>query len=186
MRSNINFIKLVLTALILPGSAVFAQQEFLPIPPADHSLIYTLDQQNQLKALPFEAAITPLHTDQVAKSTATSYVELKGEHAATVLPATSRIYLFTNDRGGAHPPLLVWLTPHHGSRRVTAIAQRGLSGFAISSSEIVRPIPRGLAKNGDEVFMELRPRTSLMPGEYAIIGNDLTHVATFRVLAASN
>jgi hypothetical protein len=50
----------------------------------------------------------------------------------------------------------------------------------------VRPVPRGLAKNGDEVFMELRPRISLMPGEYAIIGNDLTHVATFRVLAASN
>jgi hypothetical protein len=184
MRS-IRFTKTML-ALSLSALGIFAQQEFLPAPPADHSLIYTLDQQNQLQALPFETATTPLRTDQVARSTATSYLELKGEHAATVLPATSRIYLFTNDRGGAHPPLLVWLTPHHGSRRVTAIAQRGLSGFAVSSEEIVRPIPRGLAKNGDEVFMELRPRISLMPGEYAIIGNDLTHVATFRVLAASN
>ena len=171
---------------LLIAVPIAARQEFLPAPPADHSLIYTLDLQNQLKALPFEVATTPLRTDEVAKNTTTSYVDLKGEHAATVLPATSRIYLFTNDRGGAHPPLLVWLTLHHGSRRVTAISQRGLSGFAISSSEIVRPIPRGLQKNGDEVFMELRPRTSLMPGEYAIIGNDLTHVATFRVLAASN
>jgi hypothetical protein len=178
--------KFVLLALSFPVMGIVAEQEFLPAPPADHSLIYTLDPQNQLKALPFETASTPLRTDQVAKSTSTSYVELKGEHSATVLPATARVYLFTNDRGGAHPPLLVWLTPHHGSRRVTAIAQRGLAGFAISSAEIVRPIPRGLAKNGDEVFMELRPRTSLMPGEYAIIGNDLTHVATFRVLAASN
>lgn len=178
--------KLLVMALSLTAIGIAAQQEFLPPPPADHSLIYTLDAQNDLKALPFEAATTPLHTDQVAKRTTSSYVELKGEHSATVLPATARIYLFTNDRGGAHPPLLVWLTPHHGSRRVTAIAQRGLAGFAISSEEIVRPIPRGLAKNGDEVFMELRPRTSLMPGEYAIIGNDLTHVATFRVLTASN
>jgi hypothetical protein len=186
MRRSIIFVRLALIGWLLGASAIAGQQEFLPAPPADHSLIYTLDQQNQLKALPFEAATTPLRTDQVAKSTTTSYVDLKGEHAATVLPATSRIYLFTNDRGGAHPPLLVWLTPHHGSRRVTAISQRGLFGFAISSSEIVRPIPRGLQKNGDEVFMELRPRTSLMPGEYAIIGNDLTHVATFRILAASN
>jgi len=178
--------KFVIFVLSLSLVGAAAQQEFLPSPPADHSLIYTLDSQNQLKPLAFEAASTPFRTDQVAKSTSTSYVELKGEHSATVLPATARVYLFANDRGGAHPPLLVWLTPHHGSRRVTAIAQRGLAGFAISSAEIVRPIPRGLAKNGDEVFMELRPRTSLMPGEYAIIGNDLTHVATFRVLAASN
>jgi len=49
----------------------------------------------------------------------------------------------------------------------------------------VRPIPRGLAKNGDEVFMELRPRVR-DAGEYAIIGNDLTRVATFRVIAAAD
>jgi hypothetical protein len=40
-----------------------------------------------------------------------------------------------------------------------------------------------LAKDGDQVFMEFRPRTSLMPGEYAIIGDDLARIATFRVLA---
>ena len=163
-----------------------AQQEFLPSPPPDHSLVYVLDQQDKLTALLFETATTPLRPEQVARSTTTSYIQLKGEHSATVLAPTQRIFLFTVDRGGAHPPLLVWLTPHHGARRVTAIAQRGMAGFAISSSEIVRPIPRGLAKNGDEVFMELRPRVSLMPGEYAIIGNDLTRVATFRVMAAAN
>jgi len=172
--------------LVICVASLEAQQEFLPSPPADHSLIYVLDQQNKLIALPFETATTPLKPDQVAKSTTTSYIQLKGEHSATVLAPTQRIFLFTIDRGGAHPPLLVWLTPHRGERRVTAIAQRGLSGFAISSSEIVRPIPRGLTKNGDEVFMELRPRVSLMPGEYAIIGNDLTRVATFRVISAAN
>jgi hypothetical protein len=43
-----------------------------------------------------------------------------------------------------------------------------------------------LAKFGDEVFIELRPRTSLVPGEYAIIGDDLTRVATFRVEAEAS
>lgn len=31
--------------------------------------------------------------------------------------------------------------------------------------------------------MELRPRISLMPGEYAIIGEDLTRVVSFRIVA---
>ena len=162
------------------------QQQDIPAPPADHSLIYVLNQQQQLTALPFETAISPLRMDQVAKSSTTSYIELKGEHATTVVSANASIFLFTIEHGGAHPPLIVWLTPHHGSRRVTAIAERGRTGLAISDSEIVRPIPRGLAKNGDEVFMELRPRISLMPGEYAIIGNDLTRIATFRVVSAAN
>jgi len=162
------------------------QQQPLPTPPSDHSLIYFFNQQNELTALPFESATSPLRTGQIAKSTMTSYVELKGEHASTVLPANASLFLFTLDRGGAHPPLIVWLTPHRGARRVTAIAEKGRDGFAISAAEIVRPIPRGLAKTGDEVFMELRPRVSLMPGEYAIIGNDLTRVATFRVVSAVN
>jgi hypothetical protein len=167
-------------------SSAVAQGDLVPAPPADHSLTYALSKENQLAPLPFETATTPLKTDQVAKSTTNSYIELKGEHAMTVLSANASIFVFTTDRGGAHPPLIVWLTPHHRSRRVTAIAERGRAGFAISSSEIVRPIPRGLAKNGDEVFMELRPRVSLMPGEYAIIGSDLTRVATFRVVSAGN
>src|SRR5437588_8260350 len=179
-------IKATLFSFMFCMSSLDAQEEFLPSPPPDHSLVYILDQQDKLTALLFETATTPLRPEQVARRTTTSYIQLKGEHSATVLLPTQRIFLFTIDRGGAHPPLLVWLTPHRSARRVTAIAQRGLVGFAISSSEIVRPIPRGLTKNGDEVFMELRPRVSLMPGEYAIIGNDLTRVATFRVMAAAN
>ncbi|HYW71897.1 MAG TPA: hypothetical protein VE961_12735 [Pyrinomonadaceae bacterium] len=186
MNNVFGFILAIICVVSGAPVAGFLQQDLPPNPPADHSLIYFLDQQAKFQPLPFEAATTPLKQDQVAKSTTTSYLELKGEHALTVLPANTNIYLFTNDRGGAHPPLIVWLTPHHGSRRVTAIAERGRSGFAISSSEIVRPIPRGLVKVVDEVFMELRPRASLMPGEYAIIGTDLTRVATFRVVSAAN
>jgi len=157
-------------------------QDFLPAPPADRASIYTLDDTNRLTSLPFEVATTPLKTDTIAKSTKASYVELKGEHAATTLSSSPRIFLFTTQRAGTHPPFIVWLTPKHGARRVTAVAQRGLTGFAISSEQIVKPIVRVLNKlEGDEVFMELRPRISLDPGEYAIIGEDLKRVATFRV-----
>lgn len=173
-----------LAALLLCALPLRASQEFLPSPPSDHTLIYILDRdEKELRALPFEKAETPLRVDQVAKSTRTSYLELNGEHSATVLSPAVRIFLFAIDRGGAHPPLLVWLTPRKGSRRVTAIAQKGFKGFAISSSEIVKPSARGLAKNGEEVFMELRPRISLMPGEYAIIGEDPTRVVSFRIVA---
>ncbi len=159
-----------------------AGQDFLPAPPSDRTLIYTLDEANRLTPLPFEVATTPLKTEAIAKSTKASYVELKGEHAATMLSSSARIFLFTTQRAGTHPPFIVWLTPKHGARRATAVAQKGFAGLAISSDQIVKPIVRVLNKlEGDEVFMELRPRISLDPGEYAIIGDDLKRVATFRV-----
>lgn len=175
------FACVVTTLFPLP---TFSAQEFLPAPPPDRALIYMLDDQDKLVALPFEQGQTPLHPDQVSKSTKVSYIEFRGEHAATVFKtATPRVFLFTYQRPGVHPPFLVWLTPHKGSRRVTAIAQQGMSGFAISSEEIIKPSVRGLVKEGDLVFMEVRPRASLMPGEYAIIGDDLARTATFRVTA---
>jgi hypothetical protein len=175
---------ILLSLLAFGGAppAKFSQtREFFPAPPADHSLIYVLDAENHLIALPFEKAATPMKPDQVAKSTSTSYIELKGEHSGTVLKADQRIFVFTMERPGIHPPFIVLLTPRRGNRRATAIVQRGLTGFAISSDQIVRPSVLGLWKSGDEVFMQLRPHVSLAPGEYAIIGADLTRVATFRV-----
>jgi len=174
----------LIVVIFLAGSAAFAQ-ELLPSPPDDHALIYVLDQRNELKPLPFEQAESPINPNEVAKSTKSSYIELRGEHAATVLAPTQRIFVFVTDRGGAHTPMIVWLTPHRAARRVNITTQRGLTGFAISSDQIVKPAVRGLSKNGEEVFMELRPRVSLMPGEYAIIGSDLKRVATFRVTAGA-
>jgi hypothetical protein len=160
-------------------------QEFLPSPPPDRTMIYLLDDQNKLVPLPFERGLTPLHTDAIAKSTKVSYLELKGEHASIIInSAEPRWFLFTYQRPGTHPPLLVWLTPHRGSRRVTAVSQKGLRGFAVSSEEIIKPLIRVLAPAGDQVFMEVRPRASLAPGEYAIIGDDLARIATFRVVEA--
>ena len=159
-------------------------QEFLPAPPADRALIYLLDDQNKLVPLSFEQGQTPLHSDQVAKSTRVSFIELKGEHSAATLMTTPRLFLFTSGRQGMHPPFLVWLAPHRGARRVTAITQKGMRGFAVDSEAIIKPTIRVLARlDGDQVFVELRPRSSLIAGEYAIIGDDLTRIATFRIVA---
>jgi len=168
-------------ALFFPS--MVPAQEFLPSPPPDQQSIYILDGQNNLVPLPFEQARTPLDSTKIAKSTKTSYVEIKGEHAVTVLSSTPRLFLFTPQRQGSHPPFLVWLTAKRDARRVTAVVQAGLAGFGISSDEIVKPSIRVIATVGENVFMELWPRTSLVPGEYAIIGEDLTRVATFRVVA---
>jgi len=160
-------------------------QETIPSPPADRSLIYILDDQNKLAPLPFEQGQTPLRADAVARNEKVSYIELKGEHSSTVMKADLRLFLFTSERQGTHPPFLVWLTGHRGARRVTAVTQSGLRGFAIASEEIIKPAVRVLAREGDMVFMELRPRASLVPGEYAIIGDDVTRIATFRVAESS-
>lgn len=185
MRKSKRFIQgiVLLGSIVIFGAGIDSAQEYLPTPPADRTLIYVLDDQNKLVPLPLEQGQTPLRSDQVAKSTKVSYIELKVEHAATTL-TTMRIFLFTHQREGAHPPFLVWLTPHGGARRVTAIAQKGMSGFAIDSAAIIKPLVRVLAQlDGDQVFMELRPRSSLIAGEYAIIGDDLTRIVTFRIVA---
>src|SRR6478672_2594123 len=59
-------------------------QEFLPSPPSDKTLIYILDSQNQLVALPFETGRTPLKITEKAKSSKTSYLEISGERATTM------------------------------------------------------------------------------------------------------
>ena len=175
------FVAVLLMMLIMRSIDAGAGQEFFPSPPSDQTPIYILDEQNKLIPLPFEDTQTPLKPNKVAKSSKTSYLQLKGEHASITLSSMPRLFLFTPLRQGSHPPFLVWLTTGHGVRRVTAISQAGLAGAAISSDEIVKPTIRVIATVGDKAFMELRPRTSLVPGEYAIIGDDLTRIATFRV-----
>lgn len=170
----------IAAALLVFGTSAGGQDP-PPSAPPDRTLTYTLDERNALRPLAFETARTPLKVTEKAKSTKTSYIELAGEHSSTTLSTSPRIFLFTTERQGSHPPFIVWLTPKHGARRATAIAQSGMTGFAIDSGQIVKPAIRVLEKFGDLVFMELRPRTSLVPGEYAIIGNDLTRIATFRV-----
>jgi hypothetical protein len=174
---------------VMPAAArnhlSFAQETF-PAPPADRSLVYVADEKGALSALPFESGMMPIKTDEVAKSDKISYVELKGPSAATIVKSDEpRLYIFVPDRTDAHPPFLVGLTQKRGARRVTAITQRGMRGYAIASEEIIKPRYRVLAREGGQVYMEIRPRQALLPGEYAIVGTDLRRIATFRVAPVS-
>lgn len=171
------------------GGAVLSRwsaQETFPAPPADRTLVYSVDETGALAALPFEAGTTPLSIEKTAGSDKRSYVELKGESAVTVLKSSEpRFYLFVPDVANAHPPFIVRLTPKRGVRRVTAMAQKGYKGYAIDSAEIVKPHYRVLGADNGLLYMEIRSRLGLMPGEYAIIGTDLRRIATFRVAAAT-
>ncbi len=139
-----------------------------------------------LTPLPFETGSTPIKTDAAAKSDKVSYVELKGASAVTVLKTDApHLYVFVPDRADAHPPFLVRLSTKRGARRVTAITQRGLRGFAIASEEIVKPHYRVLGRDDGMVYMEIRPREPLVPGEYAIVGSDLQRIASFRLALQS-
>lgn len=162
-------------------------QETFPAPPSDRSLIYVADEKGALASLAFEAGTTPLNIEAAAKGDKRSYVELKGESSANQITSFEpRFYVFVADDGHAKPPFIVRLTKKRGTRRVTAMAQKGYKGFAIDSEEIVKPHYRVLGRDNGILFMEIRAREPLMPGEYAIIGTDLQRIATFRVAASSS
>ena len=164
----------------------FAKQTARPSPPADRTLIYRLDEAGALVPLAFETGVTPLRVNEVARSRRASHIELRGAHSATVIANEyPRFYLFVPDEPNARPPLLVWLTPRRDARRVTAVAERGLAGFAIASPEIIRPRYLTLAREGGMQFLEVTAREALMPGEFAFIGSDLTRIATFRISIAT-
>lgn len=160
-------------------------QESFPAPPADRTLIYVADEKGALSAIAYETGTTPLSVETAAKSDKRSYVELKGERSSTAITNSEpRFYLFLPDTKDAKPPFIVRLTEKRGARRVVAMAQKGYTGFAIDSEEIVKPHYRVLGREGGLIFMEIRTREPLMLGEYAIIGTDLKQIATFRVAAS--
>jgi hypothetical protein len=162
-------------------------QDSFPAPPADRTLIYFANETNGLTPLPFETGVTPLNVDEVAGSDKRSFVEIRGERAATLVTNDApRFYLFVPDEKNVHTPFLVRLENKGRARRVTAMRQRGQRGFAIDSEEIVMPHYRVLASDGGMLYMEFRARQPLPPGEYAFIGTDLRHIATFRISAGAS
>ena len=177
---------LFIVGILVAGSAAPRIQDSYPPAPRDHNRVYVANATNALEQLPFETGTTPIRMGRVAANDRTSYIELQGLSAEkaidNVLP---RFYLFVEDRANVHPPFIVRMTQKKGMRRVTAMAQKGLEGFAIYSEEIVKPHYRVLSKLEGVLYMEIRPRESLAPGEYAIIGTDLQRIATFRIQAAS-
>lgn len=162
-------------------------QEILPSPPADRTLIYFADDKNALMPFAFEAGVTPLRIETVAKGDKRSYVELKGERSTIIVTNIDpRFYIFLPDTENPKPPFIVRLTSKRGARRVMAMAQKGYKGFAIDSEEIIKPHYRVLGRDNGMIFMEIRPREPMMLGEYAIIGTDLQRIAAFSIGIASN
>lgn len=185
--SGLLFLTLFVAASKSFGAGSSSVQDGFPAPPADRALVYIADESNALAALPFEAGTTPLSIEKAAGSDKRSYVELKGESAAIALKTNEpRFYLFVPDAPASHPPFIVNLTPKRGARRVTAMAQKGLKGFAIDSGEIIKPHYRVLGHEGGFYYMEISTRDGLLPGEYAIIGTDLGRIATFRIAGATS
>ena len=180
---------IALGALLLfvchPARASMAHaQEAFPAPPADRTRIYLVDEKGAPVALTFESGATPLKTNQVAGSDKTSYIELKGaESSLKIKSGEPRFFLFVPDEANVHPPFIVRLTRKGGARRVKAMSQKGFKGFAINSEEIVKPHYRVLARVDGMLYMEIRPRQPLAPGEsYAIIGTDLQRIAAFDLM----
>jgi len=168
------------------ASSASLQQNAYPEPPADRALIYLGDAKNALTALPLEAATSKLRLNEVARSDKSGYLELAGEHAATATrDPLPRFYLFVKDAQGVRPPFIVRLTEKGKSRRVSVMTQKGLSGFAVPSEEIVRPRLLVLKREDGMLFMQVSPREPLAPGEYAFVGADPARIATFRVAAAN-
>lgn len=161
-------------------------QDGFPSPPTDRSMIYIGTGANTLETLPFETGTTPLKTDQVAGSDKTSYIEVNGAVSEkAVNNALPRFYLFVSDTANVHPPFIVRLTQKNGARRVTAMSQKGLKGFAVNTGDIIKPHYRVLSHVEDTLYMEITPRESLPPGEYAIIGTSLQRIATFHIATPS-
>jgi hypothetical protein len=160
-------------------------QESFPAAPDDRTLIYVAIADT-LDPLPIETGATPLRSDALAANDKTSYIEIKGQGATkSIDDPLPRFYLFMLDGENVHPPFIVRLTSKRGARRVTAIAQKGMKGFAIYSEEIVKPHYRVLSRESGVLYLEIRPREALAPGEYAIIGSDLQRITTFRIIAGS-
>jgi hypothetical protein len=176
-------ISLLLTLFWIEGAA---SQTLAPAMPSDRGAVYVADASGALSPIPYEVATTALSATAVAKSDKTGYIEIPGERSKTAVTAFEpRLYVFIPDRPGEHPPFLVMLTSKKGARRVTALTERGRAGYAIAGEEIVKPHYRVLGQEGGLAFMEITPRSPLVPGEYAIMGRDLSKVATFTVRAGS-
>ena len=186
-RNHLLFATTLLTFVTLPS---IAQQPF-PDPPGDLTKIYFLRDANDLSALPFESGVTPLNVFQPAVEDKIARVRVTGPTATTVLrSADLRFFVFVADRMDPPPHQLVRLTPGKSERSLKISVVRGRKGYAPFDEDNIRLRRRILKRlsvsaGGSRMifvnYMELTPLQPLSPGEYAIIGDSLADVATFRV-----
>jgi hypothetical protein len=166
-------------------------KETFPDPPPDLTKIYYLSANNALIALPFEVGTTPVNVFQPASEDKVTHVRVSGATAETVLTNENlRFYVFVADRMDPPPHQLVKLTSGKSERtlKISLIKDRkGYAPFDIDNIRLERRILKRMrVQTGASRFlfinyMQLRPLQPLAPGEYAIIGDSLADIATFRI-----
>jgi hypothetical protein len=181
---------LVLFASAANPAAHFITQETFPEPPADFTKIYYLSA-GKLVAFPFEAGTTSANVFQPAIEDKITRVRVSGPKAETVLTNDNlRFFVFVADRMDPPPHQLVKLTSGKSERtmKISLIKDRkGYAPFDIDNIRLERRILRrmrvgsGLNRFLFINYMQLRPLQPLPPGEYAIIGDSLADIATFRI-----
>jgi hypothetical protein len=162
-----------------------------PEPPTDLTRVYYLSADNKLLPLPFESGGTLLNVFLPAKRDEIARAVLKGSTARTVLTNNNpRFYVFVADKMDPPPHQLVRLTSKRSARELAISVIKGRKGYAPFESDNVTLEHRILARlrvetsKGRYIFvnyMQIRPLATLPPGEYAIIGDSLSDMATFRI-----
>ncbi len=171
------------------GSRTISQQPF-PEPPNDVTRIYYLSD-NKLVPLPFEEGILPLNVFVPATEDKVAQVRVKGTSAETILTNNDlRFYAYVADRMEPPPHQLVRLTTTKSNRQLKISVVKGRDGYAPFETDTIglehRLLERLRVSAGPNRilfvnYMELRPKSVLTPGEYAIIGDSLADMATFRI-----
>ena len=118
-------------------------------------------------------------------------MDLQSPRAETVLTNDDpRFYVFVADKWDPPPHQLVRLMSKRSGRQLTISVLKGRKGYAPFTNDNVSLEYRLLERLRVEAgknrylfvnYMQIRPRERLEPGEYAIIGDSLADMATFRI-----
>lgn len=166
-------------------------QKAFPEPPSDATRVYYLGAENKLLPLPFEQATNPVDVFHPAQQDKVVRLRIIGQTAETVVINNSpSFYVFVADRMDPPPHLLVRLASKESRRELAISMTKGRKGYGSFESDTVQLERRLLERLEMEAgknrilfvnYMQLRPMKPLAPGEYAIIGDSLADIATFRV-----
>jgi hypothetical protein len=191
---RLGIISVVLFAAVNSISTVrvaYVGQEPFPDPPSDLTQIYYLAADKQLLPLPFETGMTSLNVFVPALEDKITRVRLSGANARAMLTNdNARFFVFVADRMDPPPHQLVRLTSRGANRDLKISVIKGRRGYAPFDYDNIklqrRLLERIRVQAGANRFlfvnyMELRPLQPLPPGEYAIIGDSLADMATFRI-----
>jgi hypothetical protein len=175
----------------LAAAAFSFPQDSFPDPPSDFTKIYYASGDHKLLSLPFEPGITSLNVFAPALEDKVTRVRVSGSKAETVLANENlSFFVFVADRMDPPPHQLVRLTGSKSERSLKISVIKGRKGYAPFDEDNIRLERRILKRLRVEAganrslfinYMQLRPLASLRPGEYAIIGDSLADIATFRI-----